>query len=264
MSDLTRFAMVARRILNLPLFFLFLLCSISGLEAQRHPQSAGPNAYFRDEPGTPRDPEWKQRPPFIRGPMDRYERGRSRLFLNSGDPVPYLNYAQEDYILYLRQTSIWELRGGRPIRFRQVRWDRVGEYMGGSYLRAFSMEEVRSGSDQSGYSLIDHKDRDPSGNFPLQRGFIRMRAGHYSYHDLAWTVTAATAMRTRFTPLTLVQSHLGSVRIDVDYKSKNQGTLLYNRGRGGQGLFSTWAYQEGDDYRYGGVGGEGGEPPMLM
>ena len=264
MSDLTRFAMVARRILNLPSFFLFLLFSISGLEAQRHPQSAGPNAYFRDEPGTPRDPEWKQRPPFIRGPMDRYERGRSRLFLNAGDPVPYLNYANEDYILYLRQTSIWELRGGRPIRFRQVRWDRVGEYMGGSYLRAFSMEEVRSGSDQSGYSLIDHKDRDPSGNFPLQRGFIRMRAGHYSYHDLAWTVTAATAMRTRFTPLTLVQSHLGSVRIDVDYKSKNQGTLLYNRGRGGQGLFSTWAYQEGDDYRYGGLGEEAGEPPMLM
>ena len=204
----------ARRIPSFFLFGIFLIFPLAPLEAQRHPESAGPNAYFRDEPGNPRDPEWKQRPPFIRGPMDRYERGRSRMFLNSGDPVPYLNYAQEDYILYLRQTSIWELRGGRPIRFRQVRWNRVGEYMGGSYLRAFSMEEVRSGSDQSGYSLIDHKDRDPSGDFPLQPGFIRMRAGHYSYHDLAWTVTAATAMRTRFTPLTprSVAPGLGSYR----------------------------------------------------
>ncbi|MBT7861212.1 MAG: hypothetical protein HN712_12900 [Gemmatimonadetes bacterium] len=242
---------------------LWVVCLIvpgNPLEAQRHPESEGANVYYTDEPGVPRDPDWQKRPPFLRAPWDRYERGRTRLFLNAEDPDDYTNYAQEDYIPYFRAASIWELRGGRPFRFRQMRFDRAGEYMGDSYWRAFSFEEARSSSDHSGFSTIDHKDRDPTGDVPLALLPTRLRASYSAYHDLRWMVTAGTAVRTRFSPLTLVQSHLPAVRLDMNYKNRDMATLLYNRGRGGQGLFSTWAYQEGDDLRDGGFSEE---PPIL-
>lgn len=233
------------------------------LVAQRHPESTGANIYYTDEPGAPRDPDWQKRPPFLRAPLDRYDRGRTRLFLNAEDPVDYINYAQESYIPYYRAASIWELRGGRPFRFRQMRFDRAGDYMGDGYWRAFSFEEARSGSDNSGFSTIDHKDRDPTGNVPLPNRYAltgRLRASYSAYHDLRWMVTAGTSIRTRFSPLTMVQSHLPAVRLDMNYKNRDMATLFYNRGRGGQGLFSTWAYQEGDDLR---TGGFSEEPPIL-
>ncbi|MGE4649264.1 MAG: hypothetical protein AAEJ53_00115, partial [Myxococcota bacterium] len=230
------------------------------LVAQRHPESTGANIYYTDEPGVPRDPDWQKRPPFLRAPLDRYDRGRTRLFLNAEDPVDYINYAQESYIPYFRAASIWELRGGRPFRFRQMRFDRAGDYMGDGYWRAFSFEEARSGSDNSGFSTIDHKDRDPTGDVPLPLLPARLRASYSAYHDLRWMVTAGTSIRTRFSPLTMVQSHLPAVRLDMNYKNRDMATLFYNRGRGGQGLFSTWAYQEGDDLR---TGGFSEEPPIL-
>ncbi len=230
------------------------------LAAQRHPESTGANIYYTDELGVPRDPDWQKRPPFLRAPLDRYDRGRTRLFLNAEDPVDYINYAQEGYIPYFRAASIWELRGGRPFRFRQMRFDRAGDYMGDGYWRAFSFEEARSGSDNSGFSTIDHKDRDPTGDVPLPLLPARLRASYSAYHDLRWMVTAGTSIRTRFSPLTMVQSHLPAVRLDMNYKNRDMATLFYNRGRGGQGLFSTWAYQEGDDLR---AGGFSEEPPIL-
>jgi len=68
-----------------------------GVSAQRHPESQGPLPYYRDAPGVLAEPEWLHRPEFIRGPRDRYERGANRLFLATGDDVPYLNYAEERF-----------------------------------------------------------------------------------------------------------------------------------------------------------------------
>lgn len=239
---------LARRGSVLCLLCLLLLGLAVSLEAQRHPESAGPNAYYRDEPESARDPEWTQRPSFIRGPRDRYERGRTRMFLYTGDDVPYLNYADDNYILWQRQTQSWFALGGRPERFRNVRWDRVGNYMGGGYNRVFSIEETRSGSDNSGFSMIDHRN-------------LLLRIGHYTYHDLHWTATAGDRVRSKFTPLTLSQSHLATARLDIDYKGKERASLIYNRGREDLGLFSTWGARTGDDYEY---GGDSQDAPVLM
>ena len=80
------------------------------VEAQRHPESAGPLPYYDPSPGTPKDPPWKKRPAFIRGPQDRYDRGLGRAFLNTAVSVPYLNYADEKYIAYYRETVAWPPR----------------------------------------------------------------------------------------------------------------------------------------------------------
>ena len=77
------------------LFALACVCLSISAEAQRHPESAGALPYYDNDPGTPREPPWKQRPPFLRGPQDRYQRGLGRSFLNAEDSVPYLNYADE-------------------------------------------------------------------------------------------------------------------------------------------------------------------------
>ena len=80
---------------------VFLLVSIgmtSSLEAQRHPESAGPLQYYRDDPGIQRLPEWQQRPDFLRGPRDRIERGPFRRFIYTGDGISNLNYADEKYV----------------------------------------------------------------------------------------------------------------------------------------------------------------------
>jgi hypothetical protein len=223
--------------------FLVLFCAVlvSSAEAQRHPESGGPLPYYNDEPGTTREPEWKQRPPFLRGPQDRIQRGYGRAFLNTEDSVPYLNYAEEKYILYFRETIPWAVQSGRPEETRNVRWDRLGNYMGGNYLRALTMEESRSGSDFSGTSYIDHK-------------YLRFRIGHYSYKDLHWTATVGNGVsgsyvRTIFTPLTLNRSLLNVVRLDLNYKERDRATMFYSRG-GEQGtalLFSGWAFGAGDD-----------------
>jgi hypothetical protein len=201
------------------------------LQAQRHPESAGALPYLRDTPDTRGEPEWLNRAPFIRGPMDRYERGRARFFLGTEDAVPYLNYAEDRYILAVNQGVEWSPGAGRRWPTRYVRWDRLGNYMGGSYLRVFTWEEARSKSDNSGYSYIDHKD-------------IALRVGHYSYKALHWTVTAGTDVRTRFTPLTLSQGHLAVARTDLDYKGRDKATFLFNRGRPVR--FSEWGNSQGD------------------
>lgn len=223
--------------------FLVLFCALlaSSAEAQRHPESAGALPYYNDEPGTLRDPDWQQRPPFLRGPQDRIQRGYGRAFLNAEDSVPYLNYAEEKYILYFRETIPWAVQSGRPLETRNVRWDRMGNYMGGSYLRALTLEESRSGSDFSGSSYIDHK-------------YLTFRIGHYSYKDLHWTATVGNGVsgsyvRTIFTPLTLNRSLLNVVRLDLNYKERDRATMFYSRG-GEQGtalLFSEWAFGAGDD-----------------
>ena len=128
-------------------------------EAQRHPESAGPLPYYDPSPGTPREPPWKKRPPFLRGPQDRYDRGLGRAFLNAAVSVPYLNYADEKYRAYYRETVAWATPSGRSPITRNVGWDRMGNYMGGGYQRLLTIEESRSGSDFSGYSYIDHKFR---------------------------------------------------------------------------------------------------------
>ena len=214
---------------------------VSTARAQRHPESAGALPYYSTEPGTPQDPDWTLRPPFLRGPQDRWNRGRSRAFLNADDSIPYLNYADEKYILYFRETIPWALTSGRQLETRNVRWDRMGNYMGGSYARLLSVEESRSGSDFSGYSYIDHK-------------FLSFRVGHYTYKGLHWTATVGNGVsgsyvRTIFTPLTFTSSLRNTLRLDLNYKEKDRGTLFYSRG-GEQGaalLFSEWAFGAGDD-----------------
>jgi hypothetical protein len=222
-----------------------LLLTLVGLvrpesaHAQRHPESAGALPYYSTEPGTPHDPPWKLRPAFIRGPQDRYARGAARAFLNADDGVGYQNYANDPYILYFRETIAWALTGGRPITDRNVRWDRMGNYMGGGYQRLLTIEESRSSNDLSGYSYIDHK-------------FLNFRIGHYTYGDLHWTATVGNginAVRTIFTPLTFTNSQLNTARMDLNYKNRDMATVFYSRG-GEQGttlLFSEWAKGAGDD-----------------
>ncbi|MEW6754301.1 MAG: hypothetical protein AB1505_25455, partial [Candidatus Latescibacterota bacterium] len=181
-------------------------------------------------------PEWLNRPEFIRGPTDRHERGRDRMFLGAEDAVPYLNYAEERYLLYESQPIPWTAAAGRAWFTRNVRWDRLGNYMGSAYQRLFTFEEARSSSDGSGVSYIDHK----------EAGVRTLRIGHYGYQALHWTVTAGTDVRTRFTPLTLAMGHLELARIDVDYRDRDELTGLYNRGR--SGLFSEWGLVPGDTY----------------
>ena len=221
---------------------LLCLCLVSSpAQSQRHPESAGALPHYSDEPGTPKEPGWKLRPPFIRGPQDRFARGASRAFLSADSGVPYLNYADDRYILYFRETIPWALQSGRPIEDRNVRWDRMGNYMGGSYQRVLSVEESRSGNDLSGYSYIDHKQ-------------LGLRIGHYTYGDLHWTATVGNGVsqsqvRTIFTPLTFNNSQLNTVRMDINYKEQDRATVFYARG-GEQGsalLFSEWAKGAGDD-----------------
>ena len=223
------------------------LCSgmgfLSPAQGQRHPESAGPLPYYNADPGTPREPAWKQRPAFLRGPRDRYRRGWGRAFLNASNGLSYRNYADEKYILYSRgETSFREVKAtGRPMNTRNVRWDRMGNYMGGDYQRVLSIEESRSGSDFSGYSYIDHKR-------------LQFYIGHYAYKDLHWTATvgngvSASSVRTMFTPLTLANSRQNVVRMDLSYRDRDRATLYYTRG-GQQGtalLFSEWAQAEGND-----------------
>ena len=93
---------------------------VAPAEAQRHPESSGALPYYRIDPGTPREPPWKQRPPFLRGPQDRYQRGLGRSFLNTEDSVPYLNYADQKYILYFRETIPWAVTSGRAEETRNA------------------------------------------------------------------------------------------------------------------------------------------------
>ena len=187
---------IARRWLVLSA--LACACWSAPAEAQRHPESAGALPYYSTDPGTPREPPWKQRPAFLRGPQDRYQRGLGRAFLNAEDSIPYLNYADHKYILYFRDTIPWAVQSGRPLETRNVGWDRLGNYMGGGYRRILTLEESRSGSDVSGYSYIDHK-------------WMSFNIGHYTYKDLHWTATVGNGVsgshvRTIFTPLTLNNS----------------------------------------------------------
>ena len=213
----------------------------ASVQAQRHPESAGALPYYDEEPGTPREPAWKLRPPFIRGPQDRFARGSSRAFLGADSGVPYQNYADDRYILYFRETIPWALQSGRPIEDRNVRWDRIGNYMGAGYRRVLTVEESRSGNDLSGYSYIDHKRLD-------------FHIGHYTFGKLHWTATVGNGVsqsqvRTIFTPLTFANSQLNVVRMDFNYKDRDRGTVFYTRG-GEQGvalLFSDWAKGAGDD-----------------
>ena len=115
---------------TLQLALVFSLALVEGVSGQRHPESQGPLPYYRDAPGVLAEPEWLHRPDFIRGPRDRYERGASRLFLATGDAVPYLNYAEERFILSQRELIPWFQPKGRPWKFRNTRWDRMGNYMG--------------------------------------------------------------------------------------------------------------------------------------
>jgi hypothetical protein len=213
----------------------------ASVQAQRHPESAGALPYYNEEPGTPREPAWKLRPPFIRGPQDRFARGSSRAFLGADSGVAYQNYADDRYILYFRETIPWALQSGRPIEDRNVRWDRIGNYMGAGYRRVLTVEESRSGNDLSGYSYIDHKRLD-------------FHIGHYTFGKLHWTATVGNGVsqsqvRTIFTPLTFANSQLNVVRMDFNYKDRDRGTVFYTRG-GEQGvalLFSDWAKGAGDD-----------------
>ena len=208
--------------------------------AQRHPESQGALSYYRDDPTVLVEPAWKRRPAFLRGPLDRMERGRSRRWLGTEDAVSYLNYAQEKYILYQRELTPWAIQGGRPFKTRNVHWDRVGNYMGGGYQRVFSIEESRSNATDVGFSYVDHK-------------FHTMRIGHYSYKDLHWTMTVggvgAQKVRTIFTPLTLTQTQMSVARLDLDYLGRDRATVLYSRGGrvGTNVLFSQWALASGDD-----------------
>jgi hypothetical protein len=237
-TAMTAVRLVRGRVL---LFALLAAGTMAPVFAQRHPESAGALPYYNDDPGITKDPPWTQRPPFLRGPQDRYDRGLGRTFLNSDNGQSYTNFADEKYILYFRQTVPWAAPSGRPIESRNVGWDRVGNYMGPNYRRVFSLEESRSGTDQSGYSYIDHK-------------ALSFNIGHYTYHDLHWTATvgngvSASSVRTILTPLTLTSSLQNVLRMDINYRGQDQATLFYTRG-GEQGaalLFSGWAKGGGDD-----------------
>ena len=207
-------------------FCLLVLLISAPLQAQRHPESSGPLKLYRDEPGLQITPSWKSRIPFVRQPRDRYERGRTRLFLNTADSVPYLNYAADRYYQWHRPGS----RSSNSVRPRSnLPWDRMGAYVG-AHARVFSVEESR-GMDRLGTSFID-------GN--------ALRIGHYSYKALHWSATVGTEVRTRFTSLTLSQLRLGQARLDFNYRQgRDQTTLLYNRGRQSN-LFSGWGELAGD------------------
>ncbi len=224
-----------------PVVALGLLCAavFGPAQAQRHPESGGALPYYRDEPGVSREPDWKRRPAFIRGPRDRFERGRNYLFLGADDGVAYTNYANQKYLLPFRELVPWSSVSGRPFEDRRVRWDRLGNYMGSSYLRVFSLEEGRS-STGDGISMVDH------------RG-LQLRIGHYAYKNLHWTATVGASngqIRTRFTPLTLVNSRMEAVRLDLDYKNaRDRGTVIYSRGgkTASAVLFSNWGDGSGDN-----------------
>ncbi len=203
----------------LALLILFLSLPV---QAQRHPESAGPVKLFREEPGLVIRPSWQRRLNFNRGSKDRYERGRARMFLNAEDSVPYLNYAEKIYFTWNRSGS----RGSSP-RVGQP-WDRMGNYIG-SGSRAFSWEESRSNG-EGGISSIG--------------GGSSLRIGHYNHKALHWSVTTGKAIRNRFTSLTLHQARMSVARMDLNYKDRDQATLLFNRGREG-GLFSTWDFNIG-------------------
>lgn len=230
------------RLLWIPIcaFCAGLCFQASPASAQRHPESQGALSHYRDDPTVLVEPAWKRRPPFLRGPLDRVERGRSRRWLGAEDAVPYLNYAQEKYILYLRELTPWAIQGGRPFETRNVHWDRVGNYMGSSYQRVFTIEESRANRHGVGLSYIDHK-------------YHTMRIGHYSYKDLHWTMTVggtgAQKVRTSFTPLTLTQTQMSVARLDMDYLGRDRATILFSRGGrvGTNVLFSQWALASGDD-----------------
>lgn len=190
-----------------------------------------------------REPAWKLRPPFVRGPQDRLPRGRSRSFLFGGDGVGYQNYAETRYIAYDKGvTSFNEVKAtGRPLITRNVRWDRLGNYMGSGYQRIMTFEESRSGSDFSGYSYIDHRR-------------LTFLIGHYTYKSLHWTATVGNGVtgsyvRTIFTPLTLTNSLHNVARLDLNYRERDRATLFYARGgqQGATQLFSEWASGEGND-----------------
>jgi len=226
------------------LFHLLIALGVAdSVQAQRHPESAGALPYYNPEPGTPREPAWKLRPPFIRGPQDRFARGSSRAFLGADNGVPYTNYADEKYILYFRQPAGAGVikQTGRPLLARNVRWDRMGNYMGADYQRVLSIEESRSDVDFSGSSFIDHM-------------LLQFYVGHYTYKNLNWTTTVGNGVsrsqvRTIFTPLTFANSQLNVIRMDLNYKDRDRGTLFYSRG-GEQGvalLFSGWAKGSGGD-----------------
>ena len=211
---------------RLSLLLLLSSAPFSGpLHGQRHPESTGPLELYRDEPGVRLSPSWQNRIPFARGPRDRYERGRTRLFLNTNDSVPYLNYAEDRFYQWQRSGG----RGNNSLRPRtDLPWDRTGTYVGG-YTRVFSIEESR-GSDGSGTSFID-------GN--------ALRIGHYSHKDLHWSATVGTAIRTRFSSLTLSQLRMGQARLDLNsHQGRDQITVLYNRGRT-TGQFSGWGTSTG-------------------
>ena len=204
----------------LALLFLFDAFPVQG---QRHPESQGPLTLYREEPGLVIRPAWQRRITFNRGSRDRYERGRSRMFLNVEDSVPYLNYAEKIYFT-------WGRTGNRSdvARVRQP-WDRMGNYIG-SGGRAFSWEESRSGKG-GGVSSIG--------------GGRNLRIGHYSHKGLHWSVTTGTSIRNRFTSLTLHQARMSVARLDLNYKERDQATFLFNRGREG-GLFSSWSQNSGN------------------
>ena len=219
---------------------LCLLCAglIVRVEAQRHPESAGPH------PSYGLVPEWQQRPPFIRGPLDRYGRGPSRLFLVTGDNVPYQNHAEERYILWQRETIPWGVDTGRPWWHRNIRWDRLGNYMGPHYQRSFSIVEARSGKDNSGYSFIDHKS---GAGWGSPRGGS-LHLGHYSYKGLHWSATVGRDVRTYLTPLTLAQGHMRIARLDLDAgNGRDRATVFYSRG-GRDGMFSFWGIPQGETF----------------
>ena len=221
---------------------MYSLVLVVTAEAQRHPESSGALPYYRTDPGTARTPLETAPTLPLRGPQDRYQRGLGRSFLNADDSMR-LNYADKKYNCF-RETTPWAVTGGRPEETRNVGWDRMGNYMGSGYRRVLNIEESRSGSDFSGYGYIDHK-------------FLRFSIGHYTYKDLHWTATVGNVasagggsqIRTIFTPLTLHSSQLNMVRMDLNYKERDRGTLFYSRG-GEQGtalLFSEWAFGAGDD-----------------
>ncbi|MEE2659866.1 MAG: hypothetical protein VX733_15265 [Candidatus Latescibacterota bacterium] len=245
-------------------------------DAQRHPESVGPLSHYRDEPGTLQEPEWKHRPAFVRGPRDRHQRGRTHLFLNDSDNIPYLNYADEDYILYQRELIPWTRPPGRATFTRRGRWDRMGSYMGSNFLRIFNWEEARTGNNQitasatsngffggtpasrrgletasglgGGFSYIDH--RQSNYGFDVAGGLTGfLLIGHYTYKNLHWTTTTGIDVRTLFTPLTLDLNNQSTARVDLDWRGVDQATLLFSRGGSRKrGLFSGWSSTAGDTF----------------
>ena len=209
-------------------------------EAQRHPESGGPLPYYDPTPGTPQDPPWKKAPPFsARSPRSLVTGGWGGLFSMPQLASPISTTPTKSTL----RTTARRLLGPphRVARREPATWVGTGwgNYMGGGYHRFLTIEESRSGSDFSGYSYIDHKYRS-------------FRVGHYTHKDLHWTATlgnvgspgGGTDVRTIFTPLTLVNSKLDALRMDLNYKERDRATLLYSRGgnHSGAQLFSKWAF----------------------